>query len=74
MRNVNDDYLAKVASLSEERTDELFNRFRLELEGFFDGQKLSREEAIAIQLEVEDEQLRDWRKHRAEINETFTYA
>jgi len=74
MRNVNKDYLAKVASLSEEKIDELFNHFRLELGRFFEEQKLSREEAIAIQLEVEDEQLQDWRKHRVEMNEIFTYS
>jgi len=42
MRNVNKAYLAKVASVSEEKIDELFNHFRLELRRFFEGQKLSR--------------------------------
>jgi hypothetical protein len=74
MRNVNKDYLAKVANLSEEKIDELFNRFRLELLRFFEEQKLSIEEALALQLEVEDEQLEEWRENRIKINQIFRYS
>jgi hypothetical protein len=74
MRNVNKDYLAKVINLSEEKIDGLFNRFRLELVHFFEEQKLSIEEALAIQLEVEDEQLEEWRENRIKINEVFKYS
>ena len=74
MRNVNKDYLAKVTSLSEENIDGLFNRFRLELMRFFDEQKLSIEEALAIQLEVQDEQLEEWRENRIKINEIYKYS
>jgi N-acyl-L-homoserine lactone synthetase len=71
MRNVNKDYLAKVTSFSEENIERLFSRFRLELLHFFEEQKLSIEEALAIQLEVEDEQLQEWRENRIKINEVF---
>lgn len=71
MRVVNNDYLAKVAGLSEEKSGQLLNRFRLEFMRFYDGRKLSIEEALAIQLEVEDEQLEEWRKNRIKINEIF---
>ena len=74
MRNVNKDYLAKVTSLSEENIDGLFNRFRLELMRFFDEQKLSIEEALAIQLKVQDEQLEEWRENRIKINEIYKYS
>jgi N-acyl-L-homoserine lactone synthetase len=74
MRNVNKDYLTKVASLSEEKIEQLFNRFRLELLRFFEEQKLSSDEALAIQLEVEDEQLEEWRENRIKINEVFKYS
>jgi hypothetical protein len=74
MRIVNKDYLAKVTNLSEEKIDGLFNRFRLELMRFFEERKLSVEEAIAIQLEVEDEQLQEWRQNRIKINEIFKYS
>ncbi|MDI1361817.1 hypothetical protein [Methylotenera sp.] len=74
MRNVNQDYLAKVTNLSEENIDGLFNRFRLELVRFFEEQKLSIEEAFAIQLEVEDQQLQEWRENRVKLNEVFKYS
>jgi hypothetical protein len=41
---------------------------------YFEEQKLSPEEAIAIQLEVEDEQLEEWRENRIKINEVFKYS
>jgi N-acyl-L-homoserine lactone synthetase len=74
MKNVNQDYLAKVASFSEDKIERLFSKFRLELSSFFEDQKLSIEEAIAIQLEVEDEQLEEWRENRIKINEVFKYS
>jgi N-acyl-L-homoserine lactone synthetase len=74
MRNVNQDYLAKVASFSEEKIERLFSKFRLELSSFFEEEKLSVEEAIAIQLEVEDEQLEEWRENRIRLNEIFKYS
>jgi N-acyl-L-homoserine lactone synthetase len=74
MRNVNQDYLAKVASFSEEKIEQLFNRFRLELMRFHDGQELNTAEAIAIQLEIENEKLNEWRENRIKINEVFKYS
>jgi N-acyl-L-homoserine lactone synthetase len=74
MRNVNQDYLVKVASFSEEKIEQLFNRFRLELMRFFEEQKLSTEEAIAIQLEIENEKLSEWRENRIKINEIYKYS
>lgn len=67
MRIVNKDYLAKVTNLSEENIDGLFNRFRLELVRFFEEQKLSIKEALAIQLE-------EWRENRIKINEIYKYS
>jgi hypothetical protein len=67
MRIVNKDYLAKVTNLSEENIDGLFKRFRLELVRFFEEQKLSIEEALAIQLE-------EWRENRIKINEIYKYS
>jgi hypothetical protein len=52
----------------------LFNRLLLELLRFFEEQKLSSDEALAIQLEVEDEQLEERRKNRIKINEVYKYS
>jgi N-acyl-L-homoserine lactone synthetase len=74
MRNVNQDYLAKVASFSEEKIERLFCRFRIEVMRFYEEQKLSIEEAIAIQLEIENEKLNEWRENRIKLNEVFKYS
>jgi N-acyl-L-homoserine lactone synthetase len=74
MKKVNKDYLEKVASFSEEKIERLLSRFRLELVRYFEVQKLSIEEAIAIQLEVENEKLKEWRENRIKINEVFKYS
>jgi N-acyl-L-homoserine lactone synthetase len=74
MRNVNQDYLVKVAGLSEEKFERLFSRFRIEVMRFYEERKLSIEEAIAIQLEVEDEKLKEWRENRIKLNEVFRYS
>ena len=74
MRNVNQDYLVKVTSFSEEKFERLFSRFRIEVMRFYEEQKLSIEEAIAIQLEVEDEKLKEWRENRIKLNEVFRYS
>lgn len=74
VRNVNQDYLVKIADLSEETIERLFNRYRLELMHFFDEQKLSTAEALALQLEIEDEQLKEWRENRIKINEIFKFS
>ena len=73
MRNVNKDYLEIVASFSEEKIEQLFSRFRIEVMSYYQEKKLSIEEAIATQLEVEDEKLNEWRENRIKLNEIFKY-
>jgi hypothetical protein len=41
---------------------------------FYEEQKLSIEEAIAIQLEIENEKLNEWRENRIKLNEVFKYS
>jgi hypothetical protein len=56
------DYLAKVKRLSKEETERLLSRMGGKLDRRLEKRKLSQEEALALQLELEDEQLQEWRK------------
>ena len=56
------EYLAKVKLLTKEETERLLSRMSGKLDRRLGKDKLSKEEALAIQLELEDEQLQEWRK------------
>ncbi len=55
------EYLAKARLLTEEETERLLSRMRGKLPRRLGKDKLSREEALAIQMELEDEHLQEWR-------------
>ena len=71
MKKANKDYLAKVANLTEEETDRLLSRMRGKLTRRIEDDKLDIADAVAIQLELEDEQLLEWRENRIKINEKY---
>lgn len=56
------EYLSKVKLLTKEEIERLLSRMGGKLDRRLEKNKLSREEALALQLELEDEQLREWRK------------
>ncbi len=56
------EYLAKVKLLTKEETERLLSRMGGKLPRRLEKRKVSQEEALAIQLELEDEQLQEWRK------------
>jgi hypothetical protein len=56
------EYLAKAKLLSKEEAERVLSRMGGKLPRRMEKRKLSQEEALAIQLELEDEQLHDWRK------------
>ncbi|MDO8810976.1 MAG: hypothetical protein Q7J38_02970 [Gallionella sp.] len=60
-------YLAQVKLLTEEETDRLLSRMGGKLDRRLEKNKLSKEEALAIQMELEDEQLNEWRKMMHEL-------
>ncbi len=57
----NPDYLEKAQLLTEEEAERLLSRMAGKLPRRLEKDKLSREEALAIQLEIEDDQLQEWR-------------
>lgn len=61
------EYLAKVAKLSKTETERLLSRMTGKLPHRLEKEKITTEEALAIQLELEDEQLLEWRRVMREL-------
>ncbi len=55
------EYLAKVKLLTKEESERLLSRMEGKLPRRLQKDKISKEEALAIQMELEDEQLQHWR-------------
>jgi hypothetical protein len=61
-KTVKPEYIAKVKKLTQEETERLLSRMGGKLDRRLEKRKVSQEEALAMQLELEDEQLQEWRK------------
>lgn len=68
MRKPADEYLEKAGQLEQEETERLLARMRSKLMRRLEDKKMSVQEAVAIQLEIEDEELQEWRARMAEIS------
>lgn len=64
-----DEYIEKAQKLSKAETERLLSRSRSKLMRRVLDKKLTPVEAVAIQLEIEDEDLAEWRARMAEIKE-----
>lgn len=63
MKNIcKNEYLEKVALLTGNETERLLSRMHGKLPRRLEKGKLSQPEALAIQMELEDEQLQEWRE------------
>jgi len=62
-----DEYLEKAKLLSEEETERLLSRTRSKLLRRLENEKMTALEVVALQLEIEDEDLNEWRVKTAEI-------
>ena len=62
-----DEYLEKARLLSEEETERLLSRTRSKLMRRLENEEMTALEVVAIQLEIEDEDLGEWREKMAEI-------
>lgn len=60
-------YIEKARQLDEAEAERLLSRMGGKLPKRLQKEKLTRIEALAIQLELEDEMLQEWRAHVAEI-------
>ncbi len=61
-RTPNEEYLEKARQLNKEETERLLSRARGKLTRRLEDQKLTPQEVVAIQLEIEDEDLNEWRE------------
>jgi len=60
--------MEKAKNLSQEEVERLQSRMRTKLTRREEEKKLSLIEVLAIQLELDDEQLSEWREKRIEMN------
>lgn len=67
IRIPNQEYLEKAKLLSNEETERLLSRMSGKLPRRLEKDKLSTLEALAIQLELEEEQLNEWRERMRTI-------
>jgi len=72
--DINIDYIIKAKNLSEEDRERVLSRMGGKLPKRLQKEKLTVAEAIAIQLELEDEQLQEWRANMAVIQEKAAKA
>ena len=61
------EYLEKARGLSKKEAERLMARMRGRFTRRLEDKKFTEIEALALQLEYEDEQLKEWRKAIAEV-------
>ena len=62
-----EESLEKARLLTKEETERLLSRMQTKLMRRLEDKELSALEVVAIQLEIEDEELDEWRKNMTEI-------
>jgi len=65
-----DEYIEKAKLLDEEAAERLLSRARSKLVRRLEDRKMTPLDVMALQLEIEDEDLNEWRERVAEINQT----
>lgn len=68
-KSPSDEYLEKASKLSKIQAERLLSRSRSKLMRRLLDNKLTPLEAVAIQMEIEDEELAEWRERMAEIKQ-----
>jgi hypothetical protein len=68
IKYASEEYTKKAKNLSQEEVERLQSRMRAKLTRREEENKLSLIEVLAIQLELDDEQLTEWREKRIEMN------
>lgn len=66
---VSPEYMKKAAGLTHEEAERLFSRMHGKLARRLESRKLQSLEAAAIQLQLEDDELHEWRQRWAEIGD-----
>ena len=74
IKYASEEYMEKAKNLSQEEVERLQSRMRSKLTRREEEKKLSLIEVLAIQLELDDEQLTEWREKRIEMNKKLKKA
>ena len=69
LKQASQEYLDKAAALSMEEAERMFARMHGKLARKFEREKIPSLEAVALQLQIEDEELQEWRQRWAELGE-----
>ncbi len=64
-----EEYIKAASNLNDDQKERLLCRMRGKLTRKWENEKLDTIEALAIQLEIEDAELADWREKMNEIKE-----
>ena len=67
-RVISEEYLEKAKSLSREEAEQILSRMRRKLMRRVEDEETSPLDAVALQLQKEDEDLKEWRERWAEIS------
>lgn len=62
-------YLERAAALSREEAERLFSRMRGKLARRLEHEKIDSLDAVALQLQLEDEELDEWRQRWEELSQ-----
>jgi hypothetical protein len=66
-KKTSDKYLEQARLLDKESTERLLSRMRAKLMRRLEEKKMTAVEAAALQLEIEEEDLKEWRERMAEL-------
>ncbi len=69
IKSASQEYLDKAIALTDEEAERLLSRMSGKLPRRLEKDKLSKEEALAFQLELEDDQLNEWRERMVKIRD-----
>jgi hypothetical protein len=61
------EYIEKAMALSQEDAERLFSRMRRKLSHQFERAEIGSLEAVALQLQAEDDDLQEWRQRWADV-------
>ncbi len=69
LKQASQEYLDKAAALTMEEAERMFARMRGRLARKFEREKIPSLEAVALQLQIEDEELQEWRQRWTELEQ-----
>jgi hypothetical protein len=70
IRSCKDEYLSKAKRLTKIEAERLMSRMGGKMHRRLEKEGLSKEEILGIQLEIEDDQLLDWREKMVSIKKS----